>query len=345
MKDTMKALVKETAGPGLTLTEVPVPEPGPEEVLVEVEAISICGTDYHIYEWNDWSANRIQPPLIAGHEFAGTVVAVGERVSRVNVGDHVSAETHIICEECHACRTGQGHVCHNVEILGVDRDGCFAEYIALPADNAWVNNPELDWALASIQEPLGNAVHTAFKTPIPGSTVCITGAGPIGLMAIDLVRASGAAKVFATEVAPYRIDMAEKMGATVLNPAEQEVVSELLQATEGTGVDIVLEMSGHPQAINEGFAALRMGGYMSLLGIPARPVKIDLADDVVFKGITIYGISGRMMYDTWYKVKNFLDNDLLRTDEVITHELPFEEYEKGMELMADKQCGKVVLHF
>jgi len=341
----MRALVKDTPGPGLTLQEVAVPTPGPDEILVEVKTTSICGTDYHIYEWNDWAKSRIKPPIIAGHELAGKVVEVGERVSRVKVGDHVSAETHIVCHQCHACRTGQAHVCHDVEILGVDRDGCFAEYIAIPEENAWINDPDLDWSLASIQEPLGNAVHTALKTPIAGSTVCITGAGPIGLFAIDLCRAIGAARVFATEVAPYRIELARRMGATVYNPLEDDVVAELLRETGGNGVDVVLEMSGHPQGIRQGFAALRMGGYMSMLGIPPNPVKLDVSNDVVFKGVTVFGISGREMFNTWYKVKSFLDNDLLNARDLITHELPFYEWEKGMELMANKTCGKVVLYF
>jgi threonine 3-dehydrogenase len=341
----MKALVKESPGPGLTLKEVPVPTPGPDEVLVKVRATSICGTDSHIYQWNEWAASRIKPPLIAGHEFAGEVVEVGDRVSRVSIGAHVSAETHVVCHQCLACRTGQAHICENVEILGVDRDGCFAEYIAIPEDNAWINDPELDWALASIQEPLGNAVHTAFKTSIPGSTVCITGTGPIGLFAVDLARAAGAARVFATEVAPYRVELARKLGAEVYNPTEVDAVSAILEATNGTGVDIVLEMSGHPQGITTALSVLRMGGCLSILGLPARPVEIDLANDVVFKGITVYGIAGREIFATWYKVKSLLDNNRLNAEQVITHKLPFDRWKEGMELMAEKKCGKVVLEF
>jgi len=341
---TMKAVRKLTPGPGASLVTVPVPEPGPLDVLVKVNATSVCGTDYHIYSWDPWSQGRIKPPLTTGHELAGEVVAVGSQVTTHRVGDFISAETHIVCGHCQQCLTGQYHVCQNTRILGVDTDGAFAQYLSLPASNAWKNDPDLPADVASVQEPLGNAVHTVLSVPITGNVVAVTGCGPIGLMAIAVARLSGATAVFAVDVNDYRLDLARRMGATeVIDGRKEDVVARLRRLSGGGGVDVLLEFSGNPTAINQGLKALRPGGKAAMLGLPSRPLEIDLGNDIVMKGIEVKGIAGRRMYDTWFKVKGLLRGGLdLRP--LITHRLPLEAYEDAMELMRQGNCGKVILY-
>jgi threonine 3-dehydrogenase len=347
MADKMRAMVKAKAGPGLEMQRVNIPSIGPRDVLVKVRAASICGTDLHIWNWDTWSQSRLKPPVITGHEFGGEVVEVGEQVTTVVPGDFVSAECHIVCGTCYQCRTGQSHICQNVSIIGVDRDGCFAEYLAFPAENAWLNPPDMPVEWASIQDPFGNAVHTALSTDLTAKTVLVTGCGVIGLLAISISRAAGAAAIYATEVKPFRIEKARQAGATaVFNPQEVDVVWEIMEATQGQGVDVLLEMSGHPQAIKQGFALLKNGGYAALLGIPSQPIEFDLANDIVFKGATVQGISGRRMYQTWYQTRALLNSGTVQVDPLITHHFLFEEenFEKGIELMNAGQCGKVVLY-
>jgi threonine 3-dehydrogenase len=344
MPGNMKAIVKQTPGPGAELTMVAVPEAGPGEVLIKVEATSICGTDLHIYEWDPWAAGRIKPPLIFGHELAGRVVELGEGVGTVKVGDYVSAETHVVCGKCYQCRSGQAHICQDVSILGVDRPGCFAEYVTIPERNAWLNPPDMPAAVAAIQEPFGNAVHTALSTELVGKTVLVTGCGAIGLMAIGIAKAAGAVLVIGTEVTPYRLEMARLAGADLaLNPLEQDVTTEITTCTNGTGVDVLLEMSGNPSAIHEGFNVLRHGGYAALLGIPSRPVELDLSNEVIFKGATIYGVTGRLIWKTWYQTRALLSSRAVDVEPIITHRFPLDDFEQGMELMRTGQCGKVVL--
>lgn len=345
MPKQMKAVVKTEPGPGATLTTVEIPKLGPKEVLVRVRATSICGSDLHIYNWDQWAEGRIKPPLVMGHEFAGEVVALGEEVETLRVGDSVSAETHIVCGVCYQCRTGQSHVCRNCSIIGVDRPGCFAEYIALPAENAWLNPPDLPLEVASIQEPFGNAVHAAFSyPPLTGQRVLITGCGPIGLMAIGIAKAAGAATVYASEVTPYRLDLARRMRADLIFDATKvDVAKEVWAATDGEGVDLLLEMSGNPSAIHQGLKALRNGGYAALLGIPSQPLEIDLAEEIIFKGITVQGVVGRLMYETWYRTRVLLTSGAVDVSPIITHRLPLDDFEKGMELMRSGQCGKVIL--
>lgn len=344
MPDTMRAVVKQTAAPGAEMARVAVPKARPEQVLVKVLATSICGTDLHIYQWDPWAASRVKPPLIFGHEFAGEVVELGEGTSHLKVGDHISAETHIVCGVCHQCRSGQRHICQDVSIIGVDQPGCFAEYATVPESNAWLNPADMPADVASVQEPFGNAVHTALSTDLVGKSVLVTGCGPIGLMAIVIAKAAGATLVIGTEVVPYRLDLASTLGADlVINPLETDVVTEITTCTKGTGVDVLLEMSGNPSAIHEGFSVLRCGGYAALLGIPSRPIELDLANDVVFKGATVYGVTGRLMWKTWYQTRALLDSGAVDVLPIITHRLPLEEFEKGMELMRTGQCGKVVL--
>ncbi|HSH83504.1 MAG TPA: L-threonine 3-dehydrogenase [Herpetosiphonaceae bacterium] len=342
---TMRAIVKADAAPGARLETVPVPRHGPHDVLVRVRATTICGTDLHIYRWDPWAQSRIRPPMVFGHEFSGDVVAVGTDVRGVQVGDFVSGETHIVCGHCYPCRTGQSHICRNVEIIGVDRPGCFAEYIALPAANAWCNDARLDPAVAAAQEPFGNAVHTALSTNLLTKRVLVTGCGPIGLFAVGIARAGGAARIFATDVNPARLEMARTMGATDPLISDESVVDAIMDATSGEGVDVLLEMSGHPSAINQGFAALRFGGYAALLGLPGQPLaSFDLANHVVFKGATIYGVSGRKMYETWYQTRELIEGGKVDIAPIITHRLPLEEWEHAFDMMIAGEAAKVALY-
>lgn len=344
MPTTMKAVRKLTPGPGASLETVHVPAPGPFDVLVKVKATSVCGTDYHIYSWDPWSQARIRPPLTMGHEFAGEVVAIGGQVTTHEVGDFVSAETHIVCGHCHQCLTGQYHVCQNTRILGVDTDGAFADYLALPASNAWKNDPDLPADVASMQEPLGNAVHTVLSVPIAGNTVAVTGCGPIGLMGIAVAKLAGAAAVYAVDVNDFRLDLARRMGADeIIDGRHEDVVAALRRYSGGSGVDVLLEFSGNATAINQGLKAIRPGGKVAILGLPSRPVEIDLGNDIVMKGVEVKGIAGRQMYDTWFKVKGLLRGGLdLRP--LVTHRLPLEAYDEAMELTRQGTCGKVVLY-
>jgi threonine 3-dehydrogenase len=346
MNGKMKAALKVEAAPGATIALVDIPQIGPRDVLVEVKAASICGTDLHIYEWDAWAQNRMKTPRIFGHEFAGEVVEVGREVKEIVPGDFVTAETHITCGHCYQCRTGQAHVCRNVQILGVDRDGAFAQYIAIPESVAWKTGKEIDHSVASIQEPFGNAVHATFAGDIADMTVAIFGCGPIGLWAIGLSRISGASTIFAIEPNHKRFEMATDMGADyVINPREVDPVQKVLDVTEGLGVDVVLEMSGHPFAIRQSFKVLRNGGRVSLLGIPSSMVELDLANDIIFKGATVLGISGRLIFDTWYHTRRILESGQLDLKQVITHTLPFEQIHEAMEIMKSGDCGKIVLTF
>jgi threonine 3-dehydrogenase len=315
-------------------------------VLVQVKAASICGTDMHIYEWDAWAQSRVRTPRIFGHEFAGEVVEVGDEVVELVPGDFVAAETHITCGRCYQCRTGQANVCRNVQILGVDRDGAFAEYIAIPESVAWKTGKEIDHSVASIQEPFGNAVHATFAGEIAQRTVAVYGCGPIGLWAVGLARVSGASTIFAIEPNSKRLDLALTMGATyTINPREVDPVQQILDVTDGLGVDVVLEMSGHPGAIRQGFKSLRNGGRVSLLGLPSGMVELDLANEVIFKGATVLGISGRRIFDTWYRTRRILESGELDLKQVITHTLPFDRIHDAMEIMKSGDCGKIVMTF
>ncbi|MDP2873224.1 MAG: L-threonine 3-dehydrogenase [Bacillota bacterium] len=340
----MRALAKTAARTGAELIQAPVPVPGPRDALVKVQAASICGTDLHIYEWNEWAQGRIKPPMIFGHEMAGAVVEVGAGVTQVKVGDFVSAETHVVCDKCYLCRTGNAHICQNLAILGVDIDGVFAEYVSVPAANLWPTDTSIPADWASLQEPMGNAVHTTLAGDIVGKTVALFGCGPIGVIAVAVALSCGAERVLAVDINPYRLDLARKMGATMtINAMEQDPVAALRDATGGDGVDVFLEFSGAPSALRQGFAALRFGGWAGLLGLPAKPVELDVTNGIVFKGATVYGIAGRRMYDTWYKATALLRGGRVDLAPVITHRFPLEEFAKGFELMHSGQCGKVIL--
>jgi threonine 3-dehydrogenase len=343
MNGTMRALVKHHAGEGAILKEVPIPKIGPNEVLIQVKATSICGTDVHIYTWDEWASSRVRPPYVFGHEFSGVVVEVGENVTSVQVGDHVSAETHIVCGKCSACRRNDYHVCLNTKIIGVDRDGCFTEYVALPEENLWKNSKDLPFEIASLMEPMGNAVHTALSGEILGKSAAVVGCGPIGLMAVAVAKAAGASKVIALDLNEYRLNLAEAMGAThIVRVNREDPVQAVKTLTRGEGADVVLEMSGHPVAIRQAFAMLTHGGRISMLGLPTRPVELDITNDIVFKGITVHGITGRRMYETWEQTAGLLESGLVDLKPLITHRLSLEDFEEGFELMKSGNCGKVV---
>jgi threonine 3-dehydrogenase len=344
MQGKMKAALKVEAAPGAKIALVDIPRIGSRDVLVQVKAASICGTDMHIYEWDAWAQSRVTVPRIFGHEFAGEVVEVGDEVTSLVPGDFVAAETHITCGLCYQCRTGQANVCRNVQILGVDRDGAFAEYIAIPETVAWKTGKEIDHAVASIQEPFGNAVHATFAGDITNQTVAVFGCGPIGLWAVGLCRISGSGAIFAIEPNHKRLDIATTMGANyVYNPRDIDPVQQVLDITGGLGVDVVLEMSGNAQAIRQSFKVLRNGGRVSLLGIPSRSVELDLANDIIFKGATVIGISGRRIFDTWYRTRRILEAGQLDLKQVITHTLPFDHLHEAIEIMKTGDCGKIVM--
>ncbi|UCE43957.1 MAG: L-threonine 3-dehydrogenase [Candidatus Bathyarchaeota archaeon] len=351
----MYAIAKERREVGADIVKVETPKIGKNEVLVNVKAASICGTDVEIWNWNEWAQTRIKKiPLIIGHEFAGEVVEVGEDVAVLEEGDMVSAETHIVDGTCYQCRTDRMHVCQNMEILGVDRNGVFAEYVALPDRNAWKNDPALDPAIASLQEPLGNAVQSALPRnnveDIVGKNVAVLGCGPIGLMAIAVLKTLGAAKVFATGGGrnKVRMELAKKSGADLILNAREEgedLVKKIRDATDGNGVDVALEMSGSPVAVRQAFEILTPGGRVSLLGILERPLELDLNDAVIFRAATVFGIHGRRMFETWYQVKGLLSKPEFRSKiaSVISHRLPMKDVAEGVELINSKQAGKVLL--
>lgn len=337
----MKALVKDRAASGFTLADVPVPEIRDDEVLIRVHRAGVCGTDVHIYEWDAWARGRCRPPFVVGHEFAGEVVQVGSLVTDVRVGDRVTAEGHIVPELSYFSRTGQAHVDPQTKIIGVDRDGCFAEFIAMPARNVWHLDDEISYEVGGIHDPMGNAFHTALTAPIPGSVVLVTGCGPIGCFAVGIAKSAGASRVIATDTNPRRRALASRMGAhDAVAPDAAEAA--VMQASRGVGADVVLEMSGVPAAIHQAFALVRPGGRVQLLGIPADAMEVNIATEIVFKGITVYGVVGRRMYDTWLQMTQFLRAGTFDPTPVITHRLPLDQYEEAMRLIKAGDAGKVV---
>ncbi|HVE79970.1 MAG TPA: L-threonine 3-dehydrogenase [Gemmatimonadaceae bacterium] len=337
----MKALVKEAAGPGFRLKEVPEPRIRDDEVLIRVRRAGVCGTDVHIYEWDDWAKGRCRPPFVVGHEFAGDVVDVGKLVADVRVGDRVTAEGHIVDGRCLLCRTGSAHVCPNTRIIGVDRDGCFAEHIAMPATNVWHLDDNVSFEVGGIHDPMGNAFHTALTADIPGATVLVTGCGPIGLFAVGICRAAGASRIIASDVNEKRLALAREMGAhDAVTPRQAEAAVK--RATGGLGVDVVLEMSGVPSAVHQAFALVRVGGRVQMLGIPAKPIDVDFATEIIFKGITLYGVVGRRMYDTWIQMTQFLRSGQFDPTPVITHRFPLEAADEAIRAIKSGEAGKVV---
>jgi threonine 3-dehydrogenase len=326
------------------MREVPVPAIGPTDVLIRIEKAGICGTDYHIYTWDHWAQERVRPPRIIGHEFMGHVEKVGDAVRAVRVGDRVSAEGHVADLTCLLCRTGQAHICERLKIIGVDRDGSFAEYIAMPEYNVWKLDPAISDEFAAVFDPLGNAVHTVMAAGVSARSVVITGVGSVGLMAIPVARAAGAASVFAIDINQAKLDLAKRLGADRTFMANQPgLVEEIRALTNGDGVDVLLEMSGSGAAIDSGLQMVRNGGTAALLGIPSDNVNINLAERIIFKGLTVLGVNGRLMFETWYQTQALVKSGRVDLRPIITHTLPLEEYEEAFELMRTGAAAKIVL--
>ena len=347
MPEKMRAVAKTKDSPGAELIETDIPKIKDDEVLVKVKATSICGSDVHIYNWDPWAQSRVKSfPRIMGHEFSGEVVQVGRNVKKVRVGDLISAETHIPCGHCIQCLTGQMHICGNLKILSLDTNGCFADYAVIPEIVCWVNDETIPFEFASVQEPLGNAVYCALVEPVTGKTVLIMGDGPTALFATGVCKTAGASQVYVVGLSPYRLEIAKKMGADlVLNNKTDNTAEIIMDKTGGVGVDVVLEMAGAQETITQGFQLVRKGGRFSAFGITAKPVELDINNAVIFKGVTVYGINGRLMFDTWFKVRNMLASKKLDISPVVTHKLKLEEFDRGFDLMRTfpQECGKVVL--
>ena len=339
----MQAIVKEKRAPGLKVTTVPKPSPGPGEVLIAVRHAGVCGTDLHIADWNAWAEGRLRPPLVVGHEFAGEIVAVGGAVAELRTGQLVTAEGHIVCGHCLQCRTGNSHICKNTRIIGVDRDGAFAEYIAMPATNV-LPLDGIPTTVGAVMDPMGNAFHTVLTADISGSTVFVVGCGPIGCFAVGIARAAGAAKVIASDVNAKRLALAKRMGANVtIDATRDDVVRAVLAETGGEGADVVCEMSGVPSALHQAFAAVRLGGRVQLLGIPDGEVPVDFASEIIFKGITVYGVIGRKMYETWHQMRRYLSAGLVDPRPVITHQFPLAKIDEALAAIRSGDAGKIIL--
>ena len=344
MADTMMAAVKARPSAGATdIRRVPIPSIGPTEALVRVKIASVCGTDLHIFDWDEWSQHRIHPPLIQGHEMAGEVERVGDDVTAVARGDYVSFEGHIACGKCYECRTGQAHVCRNLRIMGIDRDGAFAEYVAVPASNLVKNDASLPLDVATIQDPLGNATHVVMNANVPGKSVAVFGLGPIGLMAVALSKALSAAQVIAVEYRnEYRKALAKRLGADLVLESDAETVERILDATDGDGVHDVLEFSGAAPALQQALRVVRPGGGLHLLGLYSNSVTLNLNDDVIMRGVTLYGITGRRMFQTWYQMGGILKSGNVDLRPLVTHRFALTEYGTALEVVRSRQCGKVV---
>ncbi|HUP91629.1 MAG TPA: L-threonine 3-dehydrogenase [Solimonas sp.] len=342
MKTTMKAILKNQAGVGLWIGEVPVPQPGINDVLIRVLLTGICGTDLHIHEWDDWARATIPIPLVVGHEFVGEIVAVGDNVSDFQPGMIVSGEGHVVCGRCRNCLAGRRHLCAHTQGVGVNRAGAFAEYISIPMSNVWRHDPDIDLEIASIFDPFGNAVHTALSFPVLGEDVLITGAGPIGIMAAAVVRHAGARHVVITDINPKRLRLAERMGATLaVNPKEMSLRDAQKQLGMTEGFDVGLEMSGNPAAFRDMLDNLCHGAKVAMLGIPSGEMAIDWKK-VIFNMLTIKGIYGREMYETWYKMTVMLQSGL-DIKPIVTHRYPWNEFAQGIAAMKSGDAGKVVL--
>ncbi len=340
----MKALVKSKAEPGLWLEEVPVPEIGINDVLIRVDRAAICGTDLHIMKWDAWASKTIPVPMVVGHEFVGEVAAVGSNVADFFPSQLVSGEGHVVCGRCRNCLAGRRHLCASSRGVGVHRPGCFAEYIALPMSNVWAHTPEIDRDVASIFDPFGNAVHTSLSFPVLGEDVLITGAGPIGLMAAAVVLHAGARFVVITDINPWRLELARKMGVTLaVDPRETTLPDAQKQLGMKEGFDVGLEMSGNAAAFRDMLVNMAHGGRIAMLGIPSEEISIDW-NTVIFNMITIKGIYGREMYETWYKMTVMLQSGL-DIKPVITHRFPYTQYQEAFDVMLTGRAGKVVMEW
>jgi len=338
----VKALVKTKAQPGLWLEDVPKPEPGPNDVLVKVSHAAICGTDLHIYRWDEWAKQAVTPPTVIGHEFVGTVAEVGAQVSNQEVGSRVAGEGHIVCGRCRNCRSGHGHLCRSTIGVGIDIDGGFAEYVVIPAANAYPVPDSVSDEVAAILDPLGNAVHTALSFDLVGEDVLITGAGPIGQMAAAVCRHAGARHIVVTDIEQARLDLAAQMGATRAVLANQAAIREAMDDLGMLeGFDVCLEMSGSPAALADIFAVANHGASVALLGLFSGPAQLDV-NEAILKGLTMKGIYGREMFDTWYKATAMLASGL-EVEPVISHRMPLEDFQQAFTALQQGQASKIVL--
>ncbi len=342
---TMRALVKDHAGTGLAFDpRRPVPTVGPRDVKIKVTKAGICGTDRHIWEWDEWAASRIPVGIVTGHEFVGTVVEIGDAVATVSPGQRVSAEGHTTAGIDYNSRTGNAHIARDTKIIGVDRDGCFADFVVVPEQNVWPVHDAISDAHAAIMDPLGNAVHTVMAADVSAKTVLVSGVGIIGLMAVTVARAAGASRIFATDINPPRLELARKLGAIEAYDArEPGWVDAIRRHCRNEGVDVLVEMSGAETALDQGFSALRNGGTAALLGIPQKRITFNLTEHVVFKGARLLGINGRKMFETWYQTEELLLSGRLELDDIITHEFPVERYQEAFDTMRSGTGIKVLL--
>lgn len=341
----MLAIVKDKKNIGATLKEIDLPVISPNEVLVKVEATAICGTDMHIYDWNQWAQNaNIKEDLVMGHEFCGQVVEIGENVEHIKVGDRVVAETHIPCGTCYQCKNDLQHICANMKIFGVHTDGCFSEYAKIPEKCAYIIDKKIDKKIGAMMEPLGVGVRAVTESEVFGKNVVVIGCGPIGLLTIATAKASGAAKIISTDISNPRLNLSKKIGADIaLNPLEDNVINRVLKETNQVGTDIIIESSGSVPAIIDCFKYLRKGGVVVLAGLPSKKADIDLSVDVVFKEARIMGIHGRKMDDTWTKMKRLVESNKLDVTEVVTHEMPLSEFETAFDLLKKGEGSKIIL--
>ena len=343
----MKAIKKTREGPGARFLSVRDPRPKDDELLLKVHRTSICGSDLPIYHWSGWAPHRIKVPMVFGHEFCGTVVEVGRKAKGIKKGDFVSVESHIFCDKCPQCLNNQRHVCRSFKIIGVDGPGGFAEYAVIPARCAWRHRDSQLKDVGSLLEPFGNAVYSVLVEPVKDKTVLVLGCGPQGLFSIAVAKASGATKIVAVEGSAFRAKMARRLGASaVIDPRRHDVLKDVLRAGKAPdGFDAVIEMSGNPQAITLALKAVRNGGRMTAFGLPTKRVEIDWANDVIFKGVRIYGIVGRRVFETWYQADALLRSGAVDLSLVITHVFPMKDFKKGFDVMSapEKKCGKVVL--
>ncbi|GIK18448.1 MAG: L-threonine 3-dehydrogenase [Leptolyngbya sp. PLA2] len=341
----MRALIKHHAGEGLAFdADRARPEPGPRDVLIRVRRAGICGTDRHIWQWDEWAAGRIPVGIVTGHEFVGTIERVGSAVTRWKPGLRVSAEGHVTAGLDFNSRTGNAHIASDTRIIGIDRDGCFADYVVVPEENVWPVHRDIPDRVAAVFDPLGNAVHTVMEAGVSAKTVLISGVGIIGLMAVTVARAAGASRIFCTDVNPPRLELAKKLGAVeAFDARDNGWIAEVRRACRGEGVDVLLEMSGADAAFDQGFRALRNGGTAALLGLPAKAVTFNFNEHIIFKGCKVLGINGRKMWETWYQMEELVLSGRLELDDILTHEFPIEDYRTAFETFLSGEGIKVEL--
>ena len=341
----MKALRKTRPEKGAELVDIPVPEIGPDDVLLEVKATAICGTDIHIYEWNTWAQQRVEPPMTFGHEFCGEVIRVGERVSHIQPGDLIAAETHIPCGHCYQCQTGNQHVCERMAIIGVHTEGAFSELASIPAVCAWKLDPDTDPELGAVLEPMGVATHGLLVGSIDGSSLAIVGCGPIGIFAAQIAASLGAHPLFVLDINPYRLALAQRIvpQAVPLNPSEVDAEDTVRAATRGRGVDVSVELSGSVAGTRLAFDLLTLGGRLSLVGLTGDPVTLNTTDDIIYREATIVGTTGRLMWKTWWQMDQLLASGRFDPREVITHRFPLAGYEEALDLASSGNAGKILL--